>query len=167
MTPGSDVAECQFTFEELQLVVDESHSRNLPITVHAHAVAAVEQAIAAGADGIEHCTCVGPNGLDFSADLMARLREENIVVCPTLGKALDTVLPPRILEMFARFGMTLESRRDAYAAAHAAGVRLISGDDAGINQGKRHGVFPEAHRGAARGRCLDPGCARLGDLGRR
>ena len=144
MTPGSDVAECQFTFEELQLVVDESHSRNLPITVHAHAVAAVEQAIAAGADGIEHCTCVGPNGLDFSADLMARLREENIVVCPTLGKALDTVLPPRILEMFARFGMTLESRRDAFAAAHAAGVRLISGDDAGINQGKRHGVFPEA-----------------------
>ena len=60
MTPGSDVAECQFTFEELRLVVDESHSRNLPITVHAHTVAAVEQAIAAGADGIEHCTCVGP-----------------------------------------------------------------------------------------------------------
>ena len=72
--------------------------------------AAVEQAIAAGHIGIEHCTCVGPNGLDFSADLMARLREENIVVCPTLGKALDAVLQPRILEMLARFGMTLESR---------------------------------------------------------
>ena len=57
--------------------------------------------------------------------------------------------------MLARFGMTLESRRDAFVAAHAAGVRLISGDDVGINQGKRHGVFPEAIVELHEGRSLD------------
>ena len=144
MTPGSDIMACQFTLEELRLVVDEAHRHSLSITVHAHGITAVAQAITAGADGIEHCTCVSPNGVDMSPELMGRLRDRAIVVCPTLGRALDAVMPPRVVEMFARMGLTPESRRRVVADAHAAGVRIVSGDDAGINQAKRHGVFPEA-----------------------
>ena len=40
--------------------------------------------------------------------------------------------------------MTLEKRQPVVAAAHAAGVRIISGDDGGITSGKRHGIFAEA-----------------------
>ena len=46
--------------------------------------------------------------------------------------------------MLARFGITFESRQRSSPRCLAAGVQVISGDDAGITQGKRHGVFPEA-----------------------
>jgi len=144
MTPGTDVAACQFTLDELRCVVEESHGLGLPVTAHAHPLAAVEQAIEAGVDGIEHCTCLTADGVELSEDLMRRLREREIVVCPTLGRARDAVMSPRIVEMLARFDMTLEGRQQLYAAVLAAGVQVISGDDAGITGGKRHGVFPEA-----------------------
>jgi imidazolonepropionase-like amidohydrolase len=144
MTPGTDVAACQFTLDELRCVVEESHGLGLPVTAHAHALAAVEQAVEAGVDGIEHCTCLTADGVVVSEDLTRRLRERKIVVCPTLGKAPDAVLSPRLVEMLARFSMTLESRREIFAGVLAAGVQVVSGDDAGISQGKRHGVFPEA-----------------------
>ena len=65
-------------------------------------------------------------------------------MCPTLGRDPGVVPPPRLLEMFERFNMTLEKRQPVVAAAHAAGVRIISGDDGGITSGKRHGIFAEA-----------------------
>jgi len=144
MTPDSDVAACQFSLDELRCVVDESHRHGLAVTAHAHALAAVEQAIDAGADGIEHCTCITRSGFEMSADLIRRLREARIAVCPTLGKSLDAVPPPRVQEMLARAGMTYETRQRMFGLAHAAGVQIISGDDAGISLGKRHGVFAEA-----------------------
>src|SRR4051812_43928419 len=58
MAPGTDVRACQFSLEELRAVVDEAHRRGLPVTAHAHALAAVEQCVAAGVDGIEHCSCL-------------------------------------------------------------------------------------------------------------
>ncbi|MEU3862119.1 amidohydrolase family protein [Streptomyces sp. NPDC028722] len=42
--PGTDVARCQFTLDELRVVVDAAHAAGLPVTVHAHALPAVEQA---------------------------------------------------------------------------------------------------------------------------
>lgn len=144
MTPGTDITACQFTLEELRAVVGEAHRQGLPVTAHAHALRAVEQAIEAGVDGIEHCTCLTAEGVDFSPQLMARLSRAQIDVCPTLGRDADVVPPPRLLEMFERFNMTLEKRQPVIAAAHAAGVRIISGDDGGITSGKRHGIFAEA-----------------------
>jgi imidazolonepropionase-like amidohydrolase len=144
MTPGTDITACQFTLEELRCVVEEAHGLGLPVTAHAHPLAAVEQAVDAGVDGIEHCTCLTADGVELSEDLMRRLREREVVVCPTLGKAPDTVLSPRLLEVLARFGMSFEGRQKLYAAVLAAGAQVISGDDAGISQGKRHGFFPEA-----------------------
>jgi imidazolonepropionase-like amidohydrolase len=144
MTPGTDVAACQFTLDELRCVVEESHALGLPVTAHAHALVAVERAVEAGVDGIEHCTCLTADGVELSEDLVRRLCEQEIVVCPTLGKALDAVPPPRLLEMLTRFGITFEARQKLYAAVLAAGVQVVSGDDAGISQGKRHGIFPEA-----------------------
>ena len=110
MTPGTDVAACQFTLDELRCVVEEAHGLGLPVTAHAHALAAVEQAVEAGVDGIEHCTCLTADGVELSEDLVRRLREREVVVCPTLGKAPDAVLSPRLLEVLARFDMSFEGR---------------------------------------------------------
>ena len=142
LTPGTDVARCQFTFEELRLVVDTAHEGGLPVTVHAHALAAVEQALDAGADGIEHCSCVTADGVVITDDLLERLARLGVTVCPTLGKTPEGIPPPRVRELMARFGFNWEQRQQAAARMHRAGVRLVSGADSGISAGKPHGILP-------------------------
>ena len=144
MSPGSDVLACQFTLDELRAVVDEAHDAGLPVTAHAHAVPAVELSMAAGVDGIEHCTCITLDGIRMPPDLAERIAAAGIPVCPTLGKARDTAFSPQVLAVMARTGMTYEGRRAQVGQLHRAGVTLIAGLDSGISPGKRHGVLPEA-----------------------
>ena len=150
-TPGTDVMATQFTDSELRLIVELAHQAGLPVTAHAHGTPAVEQAIAAGVDGIEHCSCVTDRGIgDVSDATLAALARSQIAVCPTLGldPAVTRTPPPQMLAMLSRIGLTLEqfvAARVAFAGRlHRAGVRLISGVDSGINPAKRHGTLPHA-----------------------
>ncbi len=65
MTPGSDALRCQFQLAELRVVVEEAHAAGLPVTAHAHGLPAVEQAVDAEVDGIEHCTCLTSSGIQM------------------------------------------------------------------------------------------------------
>lgn len=143
-TPGTDVTRCQFTLDELRLVVDAAHAAGPPVTVHAHALAAVEQALDAGADGIEHCSCLTADGVRTTDELLERLARQGTTVCPTLGKTAEGVPPPPVQALLERFGLSIEQRQQAAARMHRAGVRLVSGADSGINAAKPHGIVPAA-----------------------
>lgn len=143
-TPGSDVMRCQFTHDEMRLVVEESHAAGLAITAHAHGVPAVEQAINAGVDGIEHCSCLSDSGIEMSEPLLEALAASGITVCPTLGIAPGVVPPPAIVDLMARTGLTHQARLEQVGRMHRAGVRLVSGADSGISAGKPHGLLPRA-----------------------
>jgi imidazolonepropionase-like amidohydrolase len=144
-TPGTDVLACQFTLEELRLVVEEAHRRGVPVTAHAHGLPAVEQAVAAGVDGIEHGSCLTPSGIRQPDRLLGALATRRIAVCPTLGWApgVPLAIPPAIAARMAQAGVTLEAFRAAVGRLHRAGVRLVAGSDAGIAPVKPHGVLPE------------------------
>ena len=144
MTPGTDVTVCQFTLEELRALVDEAHRAGLPVTAHAHAVAAVRLSLAAGVDGLEHCTCITAQGIEMPDGLADAIAAAGIPVCPTIGRARGVAIAPAVLALMARTGMTYESRLAQVAQLHAAGVPLVSGADAGINPAKPHGVLPES-----------------------
>ncbi|GLZ33017.1 hypothetical protein Lesp02_52050 [Lentzea sp. NBRC 105346] len=144
MTPGTDVGACQFTLGELRLVVDEAHRRGLPVTAHAHGLSAVEQAVAAGVDGIEHCTCLTSTGIKLPGEVLDAIAKKGIAVCPTLGRVDGGVVAPRVLEMMRHFRWTFEDRHALVARMHEHGVTIISGADTGISPGKRHGVLPNA-----------------------
>ncbi|HET6212060.1 MAG TPA: amidohydrolase family protein [Micromonosporaceae bacterium] len=141
MTAGTDVLACQFRAEELGTAVDEAHAAGLPITAHAHGLPAIEQALAAGVDGIEHCTGLTRNGIELPDRLLAALAAAGIAVCPTLGRVEVAGEESTVLE---RAGATYEARLEAVARMHRAGVRLVSGADAGITAVKPHGLLPEA-----------------------
>ncbi len=150
-TPDSDVMLTQFTTDELRLIVDRGHQSGLPITAHAHGTPAVEQAIAVGVDGIEHCSCITDRGFgQASGETVAALARSGIVVCPTIGvdPLLMKVPPPAIKAVADRMGVTaqqmLRARLDFVGRLHRAGVRLVSGVDSGIAPGKRHGMLPQA-----------------------
>jgi imidazolonepropionase-like amidohydrolase len=148
VTTGSDVLTPQFSIEALRLLVEQAHAANLPVTAHAHAAAAVDQAVAVGVEGIEHASSRA------TEQQLAALAASGIAVCPTLGGftteslASSAVVAPRFQQILADAGLTpesyLENRMSILRRMIALGVRLISGDDAGIGPDKAHGRYAEA-----------------------
>lgn len=150
-TPGTDVMLTQFSDDDLRLVVDEAHAAGLPVTAHAHGTPSVQQALAAGVDGIEHCSCVTDRAFGEADDeLVEALGRSPVAVCPTLGvdRARMPTPPPPLLALAERLGTTVEQillDRSAFVGRlHRAGVVIVSGVDSGIQPGKAHGVLPLA-----------------------
>ncbi len=145
-TTGTQVLRCQFLLEELRGVVDEAHAAGMPVTAHAHGLPAVHMAMAAGVDGIEHCSFLTDKGPSQSEEDLARLAEAGTAVCPTLGFAGVPQPTPDGAALLAKLGMTFEQvaelNKRRVGRMHAAGVRVISGTDGGIAASKPHGLLP-------------------------
>jgi imidazolonepropionase-like amidohydrolase len=93
-TTGTDALGCQFRLDELRLVVDGAHAAGLPVTAHTHALTGVEQARAAGTDGIERCGCLTESGRQITPDVVEALARQRVAVCPTLGQVPGLPPPP-------------------------------------------------------------------------
>jgi imidazolonepropionase-like amidohydrolase len=141
-SPDTDVVAAQYSAEHLRLVVDEAHAAGLPVTAHAHALEAVERALAAGVDGIEHCTCLTTSGVQMSAALLDRLAATGTAICPTPGLLPGLTMSPQVTELRERVGLTREIALENLGRAHRAGVTIVTGADSGISPGKAHGVLP-------------------------
>jgi imidazolonepropionase-like amidohydrolase len=100
----------------------------------------VAQAVDAGADGIEHCSCLTERGIEAPGELVERLAVNRVTVCPTLGRSLDGPELP-VPGVRRRNGANWERRLAMVRVMHEAGVVIASGVDAGINRGKRHGAL--------------------------
>ena len=158
VTTGTDVFNPQFSLEELRLLVERAHAAGLPVTAHAHAAAAVDQAVAVGVEGIEHASYVtrstqgGPPQAHATEEQLAALAASGIPVCPTLGgfnaAALIVGAPPQVTKLLADAGITPEQvvdrRMSLLKRMTTFGVRFISGADAGIAPSKAHGSYAEA-----------------------
>jgi len=145
-TAGTQVLLCQFALGEVRAVVEEAHAAGLPVTAHAHGLPAVHMAMAAGADGIEHCSFLTDKGVSQSEEDLARLAEAGTAVCPTLGMAGPLRPTPNAAALLAKLEMTMEQmvqmRKHQAARMHAARVRIVSGTDGGIAAAKPHGLLP-------------------------
>jgi imidazolonepropionase-like amidohydrolase len=145
LTPGTDQLGSQFSDDDLRLIVDLSHRAGLPVTAHAHALVAVRQAVAAGVDGIEHCTCLTERGPVVDGALLDALAAAGVTVCATAGGDIRLLgpTPPHIAALLDRMGVGVEDvfgrRGEFLSRAHAAGVRLVCGVDSGISHIKAHG----------------------------
>ena len=95
LTPGSRQDLAQFPPEVLRAAVDEAHRLGLPVTAHAHAVAAIADAVAAGVDGLEHVTFWTEDGVDAPAYLIQLIADRRIVVGATVGMVpVPGIAPP-------------------------------------------------------------------------
>jgi imidazolonepropionase-like amidohydrolase len=141
MTAGTDVLACQYSPGQLRAVVDEAHACGLAVTAHAHGLPAVVQVVDAGVDGIEHCSCLTERGIEQPDPLLERIAASKIIVCPTMGKTPAAMPAAAVVAMMKRTGTSWESRQAMTARLHQAGVILVSGVDAGISEGKPHGIL--------------------------
>jgi imidazolonepropionase-like amidohydrolase len=123
---SDSLKDTQFTVEEIAVAVQEAKARHTYVTVHAHNVAGILNAVAGGVECIEHGT-----GIDEqTATLMAR---HHVHLVPTLAIARvleenfdQHGLPPQIRE---RVGDTYAGMVGGLLAAREAGVLVGSGSD--------------------------------------
>jgi imidazolonepropionase-like amidohydrolase len=163
VTTDTNIFTPQFSIEELRLLVEQAHAAGLPVTAHAHAAAAVDQAVAAGVEGIEHASYAirstgGPRQLAGRSETrateeqLAALAASGIAVCPTLGgfnaAALIVGAPPQVKQLMSDAGITpervVEKRMTLLRRMTTFSVRFISGADAGIAPSKAHGRYADA-----------------------
>jgi imidazolonepropionase-like amidohydrolase len=140
MTTTTKMYEPQFTCDELAAAVDEAHRVGLPVTVHAHAVDAIRNALVVGVDGIEHCSFLTADGVDAPEDLVAELVARQIPITSALGMrpVAGAPPPPPMVER------NMAAMKAAMAALFARGGRVMAGPDAGIAPQKPHGILPRA-----------------------
>lgn len=147
-TIGTDVIGVQFAPADLRAVVTAAHEQDLAVLAHAHSLAGIEHALAAGVDGIEHFTGLVEDGLRVPDELLETAAAAGVVVDPTLGfdwAVWDAMPapPPGIQEAMRRSGLTIETMHQARLAVAGRmrdhGVRVISGMDSGAGPAKEHG----------------------------
>ena len=150
-TIGSDPFGVQFDAADLRTLVTTAHTVGLPVLAHAHSLAGIRHALAAGVDGIEHFTGLTEVGIDVPDEVLLSVAEAGVWVNPTLGvdrtvMASMPTPPPGIgiVAAMERIGLDLASaqaaRLEVLARAHTFGVRLVTGVDAGAAPPKPHGI---------------------------
>jgi imidazolonepropionase-like amidohydrolase len=128
MTRGSAPWHAQFTAAQLAVIVDEARRVDKPVAAHVHGIEGIRRAVDAGVTTLEHCSFVTEtNERRFDEALAARIAEREIFVCPTVN-----VNAPYIAELT---GIKVGEHAKAL---HEAGVRIITGTDAGIDNNPHH-----------------------------
>src|SRR5215471_2556018 len=131
ITPGCEPYQSQYGRSELQLIADAAHRAGLPVTAHAHANLGIVDAVAAGMDGIEHCTFLTEQGVSLDLQTVAALAETGVYVGATAATARSGELPAHLVQIGENF-----------ARMHRAGVRLVCSSDAGVAPFKPHDSLP-------------------------
>jgi len=128
MTSGSAPWYAQFTIGQLAVIVAEASRVDMAVAAHAHGLEGIRRAVAAGVTTIEHCSWVTEtNERFFDERVAAEMAERGIVVCPTIN-----VNAPYVTELT---GITVGEN---VRRMSEAGVRIIAGTDAGIDNTPHH-----------------------------
>ena len=136
LTPGTHQHLAQFPPEVFKAAVDEAHRHGLKVTAHAHAVGAIADAVAAGADGMEHVSFWTADSVDAPAELIRLIADRGTVVGATVGMVpVPGLKPPP--EIIARLPLMIANLRRLYEA----GALIVAGTDAGIAPIKPHDVL--------------------------
>lgn len=124
LTKGTNPNSCQFDDEQMRVLVSTAHRLGKKVSVHAHSEQAIEQAIDAGADSIEHGSYATEHQLD-------RIHQQGICLVPTLAPAFRALKAPGV-ELSEDLRCRVEQRLAATKLAIQKGVRILAGTDAGI-----------------------------------
>ncbi|MDX3908548.1 MAG: amidohydrolase family protein [Sphingobium sp.] len=128
---NTEPGQQQLSEEELRAIAEEAHQWGLRVAAHAHGAAGIKAAIRAGIDTIEHVSLLDDEGIKlalarkqpvwfsmdiFNTDYTQAEGAKNGVLEDNLRKDREVA----------------QVQRDNFRKAHAAGVPMIFGSDAGV-----------------------------------
>jgi imidazolonepropionase-like amidohydrolase len=123
MTPTGPPGAQQYSTEELAAIADEAHRRGLRVATHCHGDTAVNAAIDAGIDCIEH-------GMMIGDDTIQRLVDTGTFLVSTcaLTQNWDVSDQPKSLQ--AKAADVFPKAKESLTKAIEAGVKIALGTDA-------------------------------------
>lgn len=129
LSKGDSPEATQFTDDEIRAVVEEAHRLGRRVAAHAHGSAAIEQAVAAGVDSIEH-------GSYIDDECIAQMKQHGTYLVPTLyladwftENATRIGVPDYTLE---KAKVVMPTARRNISHAFKSGVRIAFGTDAAV-----------------------------------
>jgi imidazolonepropionase-like amidohydrolase len=136
MTPAFGPHESQYTLAEIRAAVEEAHAHGLRLAAHAHGGQGIADAVAAGADSVEHCSFFTAEGVEAVPETIERIVAGGTVVSATAANLPGVEAP--YPAMRRRIAAILTN----HAALLRAGARMVCSSDAGVVPGKPHDVLP-------------------------
>jgi imidazolonepropionase-like amidohydrolase len=129
LSKGDQPGAPQYSLEELRVAADTAHQAGRKIAAHAHGTQSIKWAIEAGIDSIEHASLVDDEGIALAKAkgtyFVMDIYDDDYILQqgPKLG------MPQELLIKERGVGQT---QRDNFRKAHAAGVKMAFGTDAGV-----------------------------------
>ncbi len=124
--PGAE----QYSLEEMQAIVTEAHKLGRKVAAHAHGTQAIRDAIVAGVDSVEHASLIDDEGIALAKQhgtyLVMDIYNDDYILAT--GSASGGMLEESI-QKEKKIGRL---QRENFRRAHAAGVLMAFGTDAGV-----------------------------------
>jgi imidazolonepropionase-like amidohydrolase len=122
---NDDVFCAQYSFEELECIVEEAARQNIAVAAHVHAKSGIMMAVRAGVTTVEHASFADREAMDI-------IKKKGIVYVATrtivelLLSTKGEGLPPQI---WAKVKLIADGNKNAYAMAVKLGVKIALGTD--------------------------------------
>ena len=126
---GTKVGAIQYSLEEMQAIVDESHRRDMVVAAHAHGLEGIKAAINAGVDSVEHASFLDDEAIRLAKKNGTYLSMDIYNTEYTLEFGENNGVPEENLNKERAVG---QKQRDSFTAAVKAGVKMVFGSDAAI-----------------------------------
>lgn len=127
---NTEPGQQQMNLAEMRAAVEEAHQWGLQVAAHAHGAAGIKDAIRAGVNTIEHASLIDDEGISLAKKHGAWLSMDiyNGTYTAAEGKK-NGVLEDNL----RKDREVTELQRQNFKKAHAAGVKMVFGTDAGVH----------------------------------
>jgi imidazolonepropionase-like amidohydrolase len=126
---NTEPGQQQLSEAEMRAIVEEAHQWGLSVAAHAHGTAGIKAAIRAGVDTIEHASLIDDDGIALAKEHGSWLSMDIYNTDYTQAEGAKN----GVLEDNLRKDREIaEAQREGFRRAHAAGVKMVYGTDAGI-----------------------------------
>ena len=126
---NTEPGQQQLSLAEMTAIVEEAHQWGLKVAAHAHGPSGIRDAIRAGVDTIEHASLIDAEGIRLARERGAWLSMDIYNTDYTQSEGAKNGVLEDNLRKDREIG---DLQRENFRSAHAAGVRMVYGTDAGI-----------------------------------
>lgn len=126
---GTKVGATQYTLEEMQAIVDESHTHDRKVAAHAHGNEGIKRAILAGVDSIEHASFLDEEAIRMGIERGTYFALDIYNTEYTLERGAENGVPEENINKEREVGTR---QRQSFTLAVRMGAKVVFATDAGV-----------------------------------